>query len=147
MTSVDREAQQQALAELIGGALPLPAEPIAPPVLRDDKGRFLPGGPGGPGRKPGRGVDVKFAAERIARERGIELSVAVGEVVLRLIELAKGGDVPAAALLLKTVGTAEPDGQQGLVVQVISRVPRPDSSAVGVRVITRIQGDHDPDND
>jgi len=122
MTSVDREAQQQVLAELLGGAPPLPAEPVAPPVgqpfRRDQKGRFLRGNPGGPGRRPGQGLDYRALAEREAEREGIDLPQAMWRVLRKLIELAQAGDVAAAKLVLDKLGIVE-DAQQAAGVQLV----------------------------
>ena len=61
-------------------------------------GRFLPGNPGGPGRK--RNIDLADAARRYAKTKNIDLETAVGEIMVAMIGQAKEGDVHAAKLVL-----------------------------------------------
>ncbi|WP_295448077.1 hypothetical protein [uncultured Thiodictyon sp.] len=61
---------------------------------RDDKGRFLPGSPPGPGRPK------RTDAEAVQREA---IRAALPGIVNRLIESAEGGDIQASRLLLDRV--------------------------------------------
>ena len=70
------------------------------PTVRDPAGRFAAGTVGGPGRKPGKQYDVLAAAQRVAADRGIDLELAIGQVVHAMIDAARNGDVGAARVVL-----------------------------------------------
>lgn len=75
----------------------------ARPEVRDHAGRFAPGGRGGPGRKPRR--DLRAILEEVHDK---DLDGELAEVAGTLFTLARGGDVAAAALLMKHLVVAAP---------------------------------------
>lgn len=73
------------------------------PEVRDHAGRFAPGHRGGPGRKPRR--DLRAILEEVHDK---DLDGELAEVAGTLFTLARGGDVAAAALLMKHLVVAAP---------------------------------------
>ena len=63
------------------------------PNGRDDKGRFAPGNPGGPGRP--RRIDLISAAKDYARKHKVDLDEALATATITMLEKAKEGDVNA----------------------------------------------------
>ena len=64
--------------------------------IRDDKGLYLEGNPGGPGRKPGIKVDFREAVRIRAKEIGVDIRKELGTMAMLLLNKAKAGDVAAA---------------------------------------------------
>lgn len=77
---------------------------------RDDRGRFVPGhGMPGPGRPKGSGRPDPFAlAQEFAERAGLDVRAELWAVLQKLIEVAKGGDVAAAKLVLAALTASEP---------------------------------------
>lgn len=73
------------------------------PTLHDSHGKFKAGNPGGPGNPNMK----KLASYRKALEQAVSAKD-FKEVIKKLVELAKGGDVQAIKVLLdRTLGKAE----------------------------------------
>ncbi len=68
---------------------------------RNDKGQFVKGWPGGPGRKPGIKVSFRTAARQRAKDMDIDLDKEIGTLALLLIKQAKEGDVQAAKFVVE----------------------------------------------
>jgi hypothetical protein len=66
--------------------------------VRDERGRFLPGNPGGPGRPP-RSTEVAYL-QRLTEALSPEV---FSEIVRSIAEKAKGGDLKAAELLCRYI--------------------------------------------
>lgn len=71
---------------------------------RNANGTFAPGHPGKGGRP--RGLDIRAVCERHARENGIDLELAIWEIMQMQITLAKCGDAAAVKVVLATLGDA-----------------------------------------
>ena len=85
---------------------------------RDPKGRFLPGNSGGPGNPHA----LKTARLRAAMMRAVSPGDLVA-VVKTLVQLAKGGDVAAAKLLLdRVLGPLTVDADTGFCVGAAVRI-------------------------
>lgn len=66
---------------------------------RGERGLFLAGTKGGPGRKPGR-PDLYLLAEKMAERDGYDLREAIWIVTKKMLELGAKGDIQAAKLAL-----------------------------------------------
>ena len=82
---------------------------------RGPDGRFVKGGPGGPGRKPGIKVEFREAARARAAEMGLDLAREVGNMALIMIRQAQNGDVAAARFVTERLCGPVDDGS-GVVV-------------------------------
>lgn len=86
--------------------------PSRPPGIRDSRGKFLPGNPGSPGRKP-RATGMAY----------LEVSLgAVSEddwraVTAKALEQAKAGDDKARTFLAKLFGLLKPDAGPAVEAQ------------------------------
>ena len=86
-------------------ALPAKLEENGDPY-RDDRGRFVVGHPGGPGRP--KAIDFRKVVEDAAREEGVDLHERVWAVAQTMFEAAEGGDVAAAKFIVERLcGTLE----------------------------------------
>jgi hypothetical protein len=97
---------------------------------RDQAGRFLPGCKGGPGRPKG-SFDLLALSRKRARAEGIDLRERLWSIVKTLFDLAEGGDVVAARLLLDRFCTPV-DQPLSLHVQqgiAIAGPPAPETAA------------------
>lgn len=127
------------LAEALAGVPPVtapvstaPADIASARPLRDAKGRFLPGGPGGPGRRPGQGLDLRALAEREAEREGFDLNQAAWRVLKKLFHMAEGGDVAAAKLVLDKLGVVDEAQQAGITLTVVTGVDADGQPAQGI---------------
>jgi hypothetical protein len=118
-----------------GTAAPVEA-PATLPAARTDKrlanGRFVKGHPGGPGRTPGRGLDLRSLAEREAKREGFDLNQAAWRVLKRLFAMAEAGDVAAAKLVLDKLGIVEGDERTGVQLVVVTGVDPAGAPAQGI---------------
>jgi len=65
---------------------------------RDEKGLFLPGNPGGPGRPKG-SIDFMATIREFAKKEGLDVRQMVWEAGLAMFQKAKEGDATAAKLV------------------------------------------------
>lgn len=63
---------------------------------RDERGRFLPGWSGGPGRP--RRPDLYHQATEVAAAENIDVGKALGRVALKVLKEAEAGDMHAAKI-------------------------------------------------
>lgn len=142
----DREA---VLAEFGVLAATVEEQAVAVPasgVLRDGNGRFLPGTAGGPGRKPGRGLDLRALAEREAAREGFDLNAGAWRVLRKLFSMAEAGDVAAAKLVLDKLGIVEgAAAHAGISLTVITGVDRSGNQLQGIAVRTGTATPTNPD--
>ncbi len=66
---------------------------------RSPGGQFTAGTKAGPGRKPGR-PDIYLLAERMARDRGVDLEDELWNLILQMLRQGIKGDTTAAKLAL-----------------------------------------------
>ena len=75
-------------------------------INRTPKGHFVRGNTiGATGGRP-RGVDIRAVCEEHAKANGIDLKLAIWEIMLMQIQLAKCGDAAAVKIVLSTLGDA-----------------------------------------
>ena len=104
------------------------------PTQDPSTGRFVKGGAGGPGRKPGIKVSFRNAARKRAAELDIDLDKEVGTLAMLLLKQAKEGDVQAAKFVVERLcGLLK----QELDVQATSTVYMPDDARA---VLGRMMG-------
>lgn len=73
---------------------------------RDDKGRFVVGNPGGPGRP--RKPDVFAVATEGAARDGVDLRASLWAVLQAMVQRALAGDVSAAKLIVDKLTDPDP---------------------------------------
>lgn len=128
MTSTSTETELNAALREFGIEQPA----FAPAPLRDVKGRFLKGTPGGPGRRPGQGLDLRSLAEREAEREGFDLNAAAWRVLKRLFTMAEAGDVAAAKELFTRIGMVDEAQQGGVQLVVVTGVDDAGQPAQGI---------------
>lgn len=93
--------------------------------VRDPRGRFQVGNPGGPGGARPRGIDLRKLVEAKARDGGFTLETAVWAVFTSMLRRARDGDVNAAKLILSYLCDTEPQkvSNVGVALTVVTNVP------------------------
>lgn len=75
--------------------------------MRDKKGRFAPGNPGGPGNPK-----MRSLTEQACRIRAIVTDADLERVVRRLVDLAEGGDAQACRMVLDRLAGKAPNAPE-----------------------------------
>ncbi|MCX7386564.1 MAG: hypothetical protein NTX48_07850 [Planctomycetales bacterium] len=95
----------------------------------DNAGRFVPGNPGGPGNPH---------SQQVARLRSAMMAAVsdddMREVVAKLVDLAKSGDVPAIKLLMDRCLGKVPSPEPAVAIQVVNNQPAEDDRGRVMRI-------------